>query len=190
MKMYNDEFWKNVEDFVKNCLKNQDVTHGFNHVERVLRHLKKLCRGRDVDWNLMKLSCLLHDTGYSRDFKNHAEASCTIAREFLSSIKFDEAKKEKAIEIIRNHHGSWSSQSRCFEGKLLWTADKLDWTSPYGLMRAVIQNANMNSFDEMFKFYIDSVKKLEIDKIDDEKLKEVLNKNWRITEKILERLVG
>jgi len=188
MKIYGKKFWEKVENFAKECLKDQDITHNFTHTERVLRNLKKLCRGRNIDRNLIKLACLLHDTGYSHDLQNHHEASCQIAREFLTEINFNENDKEKIIDIIENHHGSWSRRSRCPEGKLLWAADKMDWTSPYGLFRALIQNSSMNSFREIIDWYLESVKKLEIDKVDDENLKSEILKNWKITQKLLKKL--
>ncbi|MDQ3015236.1 MAG: HD domain-containing protein [Bacteroidota bacterium] len=49
---------------------------------------------------LIRLGALFHDTGFIRQYKNHEEAGCEIAREVLDRFNFDEMETNQICDII------------------------------------------------------------------------------------------
>ena len=49
---------------------------------------------------ILELASLLHDTGFTKVYEGHEEASSKIARQFLKSKQYPEEKLKKLIECI------------------------------------------------------------------------------------------
>jgi len=137
----------------------------------------------------VRLACLLHDVGYCQDPNKHVEASVKVAQKFLEDIGFNGDKIKKVVKIIGEHGGSAGTQRFTYiESKILWTADKMDFVGPYGLVRSLIKKSDMKSIKEILQWYVNTAKKFEIEKIDDIELRKELKKNWEITKRFLKVL--
>lgn len=84
-------------------LPNTFLYHNYTHSKRVFKSINEIIEGSKVeekDANVLRLTALLHDTGYTVLRDGHEEESVKIAREFLESQKVDEetiAAVEKCI---------------------------------------------------------------------------------------------
>ena len=124
------ELIKATEDFVVHLFKDKlDSTflyHNYTHTKRVYKSVNEIIANTtlsDEDILVLRLSALLHDTGYTVSTENHEAESVKIATPFLSSkevdnniisrvancimaTKFDEQPSNKLGEIIRDADAS------------------------------------------------------------------------------------
>lgn len=98
-----DQLLSTVENFVSNLLKRElphvFIYHNLSHTQRVVKYTKKLIKGENVgeiDAENVLIAAWFHDTGYTKDPKNHEEQSSIIASDFLKKHKVD----AKRIDVI------------------------------------------------------------------------------------------
>lgn len=98
-----DQLLSTVENFVSNLLKRElphvFIYHNLSHTQRVVKYTKKLIKGENVgeiDAENVLIAAWFHDTGYTKDPKNHEEQSSIIASDFLKKHKVD----AKRINVI------------------------------------------------------------------------------------------
>lgn len=94
---------KFVFDLFKNELDQTFIYHNFTHTERVLRSVREIIENTDVnekDAEILELSALLHDTGYTKTIDGHEAESIKIATKFLKENKVDEATISAVNECI------------------------------------------------------------------------------------------
>lgn len=77
--------------------------HGFHHTVDVLNATKLIIefegiQGEDVE--LLKTAALFHDCGFLRQYKNHEEVGCEIAREVLPGYGYTEEHMQKIYGMI------------------------------------------------------------------------------------------
>lgn len=96
-----------VEEYVSDLLmKRLDPKYFFHHVfhtTQVVEKAMELASDEKLSNNEMEvvlLAAWFHDTGYIYDAKNHEEASCAIAAEFLLSKQTDEKLIKKVCLTI------------------------------------------------------------------------------------------
>ncbi len=94
------ELIESAEKFVFDLFKNElDATfiyHNFTHTERVLRSTREIIENSEVskaDAEVLELSAIFHDTGYTKVCAGHEEESVKIATQFLK-------KRNTPIETI------------------------------------------------------------------------------------------
>jgi uncharacterized protein len=94
---------KAVEEFISAKLKNElpkDLYyHGIHHTYDVLKSAQVIGKYEKIsehDMLLLQVAVMYHDAGFTRVYKNHEEAGCDMAREFLPGFGFDKDE----IEII------------------------------------------------------------------------------------------
>lgn len=78
--------------------------HNAHHTKSVIDVSEKLARAEEVDpynTELLKTAALFHDAGFLRDYKNHEEISCDIAREYLPNFCYSEAEINHACRVIK-----------------------------------------------------------------------------------------
>lgn len=121
---------KIAEDFVFNLFKNEldqsFIYHNHTHTERVLRSVREIIENTDIskkDAEILELTALLHDTGYTKTREEHEEESVKIATTFLKehnaddnlikavtacimATKFKDAPKTELGKIIRDADSS------------------------------------------------------------------------------------
>ncbi len=83
-----------VFDLFKNELDQSFLYHNYTHTQRVLKSVREIIAHTDLDpkdAEILELSALLHDTGYTKTKEGHEEASVVIATEFLKTQNANEA---------------------------------------------------------------------------------------------------
>lgn len=97
-------------DLLSEKLDPRYLYHNLRHTQRVVQGTKDILTQHDPgpgEREALLAAAWLHDTGYTQGSENHEEASCTIAREFLSSQDCGEAFIERVCTLIlatRRYH--------------------------------------------------------------------------------------
>ncbi len=88
---------KATDDFVLNLFKerlpNTFVYHNYTHSKRVYKSINEIIEDSQInvkDATILKLSALLHDTGYIETREGHEEESVKIAKKFLGEQDVDQ----------------------------------------------------------------------------------------------------
>ena len=101
--------------------------HGMEHILRVVKNAKTLCKLLKIDKNttfLTIIASILHDAGATEGKKNHREKSAIFAQNYLKNAHFNETDAQIIVEAIR-HHAS-ANPPLGLVHILLVCADKLD----------------------------------------------------------------
>src|SRR5438477_3878064 len=81
-----------------------DLTyHGIHHTKDVLTAVIMLAKAEQMspsDTLLIKTAALYHDIGFTKQYKNHEEAGCEIARKSLPMFGYDPVQTEKICAMI------------------------------------------------------------------------------------------
>jgi predicted metal-dependent HD superfamily phosphohydrolase len=103
-----------TEDFVTSLLTTEldpgFLYHNLRHTQRVVKSTKELIEHyalQGKEYETLILSAWLHDTGYTRTYTNHEEASCDIAGEFLRGLSHPNEEIENICDLImatKRHH--------------------------------------------------------------------------------------
>ena len=79
------------------------VYHNLTHTQRVVEKAKELaeqCGLSDSEKHILILATWLHDTGYTKNIKNHEDESIVIAKDFLSSQNCSEKDIDAVCNLI------------------------------------------------------------------------------------------
>ncbi len=79
--------------------------HDATHTREVVDMAGQLAEDRkldDEDREILLLAAWLHDTGYTRTYADHEEASAGIAHEYLNELGYPRKKIAKVIALIRS----------------------------------------------------------------------------------------
>lgn len=130
------ELIKSAEKFVFDLFKNElnatFIYHNFTHTERVLRSTREIIEHSEVsetNAEILELSALFHDTGYTKICDGHEEESVKIATQFLT-------KQNASIETI-------TTVSTC----ILATKFK---SSPKTELEKIIRDADSSHFGKSY----------------------------------------
>lgn len=95
---------KQIKNYVFNLLQEElsssIIYHNYTHTLRVVKKLKLLLEGEQVsdkEKELMIIAAWFHDTGYTKDIRNHEEESVGIAKTYLEG-----KLPEEDIEVIES----------------------------------------------------------------------------------------
>lgn len=143
---------KIVEDFVKKALKSSSACHDYDHTMRVFHNAKRLLECENgADYQIVYVSCLLHDIGRGEEFKGigkvcHAEIGGEIAKKFLLESGFDDAFTFRVVNAIKCHRfRDEKNLPKTIEDKILYDADKLDSLGPIGIGRSFMFAAKVGA---------------------------------------------
>ncbi len=122
---------------------DDDPTHGFGHILRVVRLAEYLARQVGADEAIVRAAALLHDASgahgptesTARD--GHHNASAAFARQVLAQKGWPEDRIAAVEEAIRTHRFRSGEQPRTLEAQVLFDADKLDAIGAVGVARAL-----------------------------------------------------
>ncbi len=96
-----------TDDFVlklfENELPHSCIYHNYDHTKRVFKSTKEIIDNTNLsneDKEVLLLTALLHDTGYSKSSKNHEEHSVEIAKDFLEQQSVSKEVIDKVSEQI------------------------------------------------------------------------------------------
>lgn len=137
-------------EFVKPYYFNEKAGkfHDWRHVEMVLHAAEELALGRDdLNLNLLKASCYIHDIGRVISDETHPVESMKIATPFLVEIGVSKADIDIIGDSVLNHGIEKILSSKTVEAKLLFDADKLQIVSLYGFIRVwgwLVEERNMD----------------------------------------------
>lgn len=130
-----------AEAYMLECLKG-DSAHDPYHIYRVLNlSLDIAAHEKDVDLNILILSCLLHDIGRKAQAQNpllcHAEAGAEMAHGFLLQQTGDAALAQAVRSAILSHRYRSKYTPQSIEAKILFDADTIDATGAMGIARSL-----------------------------------------------------
>lgn len=105
--MLENDFFKDVNSFVFNLLKNElsprVVYHNYNHTLQVVEAVNEIALAEKVsedELEIVLLAAWFHDTGFTKGAENHEKESQKIALQYLSEKGFDEEKIKKVLACI------------------------------------------------------------------------------------------
>lgn len=113
----------------------KDISHQWDHVERVFNLCKTIGRKEGADMEILLTAALFHDTGYIQGKENHEKRSAEISERELKKIGFDKEKIDKIKAVILEHRSSKKEKPTSLESKILQDADRLDCIGAMGLVR-------------------------------------------------------
>ncbi len=121
----------------------RDSAHDKEHIYRVLYNALEIAKSEDhVDYDVLIVSCLLHDIARGEQFANpevcHAAAGGEKAYRFLVEHGFAVDFAEKVKLCIQAHRFRKHNQPQSLEAKILFDADKLDAAGAIGIARTLI----------------------------------------------------
>lgn len=131
-----------VIDLIKNEVKkivDNDPAHDFEHIMRVYKNAKKICKKENANEKLVLIAALLHDiVSYPKSDKRSKLSSTHSAKKSKQILKkYDFSKEEIMIisDAIRDHSFSQNKVPATLEGKILQDADRLDAIGAIGIAR-------------------------------------------------------
>ena len=127
-----------LKDKVKKIM-NSDSAHDFEHVMRVYKNAKKICKEEKANEKLILSAALLHDiVSYPKSDKRSKMSSLESAKKSKQILKkYDFSKEEIMIisDAIYDHSFSQNKVPKTLEGKILQDADRLDALGAIGIAR-------------------------------------------------------
>ncbi len=129
-----DSLQKQVQKRMKN-----DPAHDFNHIMRVYKNAKKLCKKEKANEKLVLSAVLLHDIiSYPKSDKRSkisSQKSADEAKKILKKLHFTPNEICIISDAIRDHSFSRGKIPETLEGKILQDADRLDAIGAIGIAR-------------------------------------------------------
>jgi uncharacterized protein len=189
--------YNKIEKYMYECM--QDTAHDPEHIFRVLYQSLNIAskRNEKINFDVLIASCLLHDIGREKQFKNkkicHAQIGGIMAKEFLLKNNWSEDTAEHINRCISSHRFRGDNIPETIEAKILFDSDKLDAIGCLGIARTLMYKGivreniytvkngeicngeNKNDEESFFKEYNIKLKNL-YDKFYTEEAKEIANK--------------
>ena len=120
-------------------LMGSEPAHDFEHVMRVYKNAKFLCKKENLNSELVLAASLLHDiishpkTG--NNAKNSAKESADAAKIILEKSGYSNDEVRIITDAIADHGFSLGKTPKTVEGKILQDADRLDALGAVGIAR-------------------------------------------------------
>jgi HD superfamily phosphodiesterase len=113
------------------------------HSERVFLLAEKLAGGQDIDRELLRCACYLHDIGLFEPVDGH-DAYVTEGRRYAERLlaHWEPDRLRRCADAVEFHHASRSQESKGLEVELVRRADRIEVSQALdrqGLDRAVIR---------------------------------------------------
>jgi uncharacterized protein len=130
--------------FARERMSRLRSSHGWDHVERVVRLAEKIGRTeKGADPFIVKTAAILHDIARSDEQEKngelcHAEHGGRIAYEFLTESGLDAERSGRVRDCILAHRYRDDRKPETVEAKILYDADKLDSIGAVGIGRAFL----------------------------------------------------
>jgi uncharacterized protein len=122
----------------------KDSTHDPEHIFRVLYLSLNIAskRKEKINIDILIASCLLHDIGREKQFKNsnicHAEIGGIMTKDFLLINGWSEMDSDHVKNCISTHRFRGNNVPETLEAKILFDSDKLDAVSCLGIARTLM----------------------------------------------------
>ncbi len=129
-----------IENYMKGHMR--DSAHDEQHVYRVLYAALDIAENeRDVDYDVLIASALLHDIGREAQFFDrsvcHAKVGSMMAFRYLTENGWCEENALKVRDAINTHRYRGDNPPLSIEAKILFDADKLDAAGAMGIARTL-----------------------------------------------------
>ncbi len=125
-----------------------DSAHDFNHVLRVVKTAKELCKKEQAISEVVIPAAWLHDcVTLPKNHPERAQSSVKAADRavaFLRSIDYPEIHLESIHHAIVAHSFSANVKPLTLEAKIVQDADRLDALGAIGVTRCIQVSANLN----------------------------------------------
>ena len=119
--------------------KASDSAHDFQHVMRVYKNAKKICKKENANEKLVLSAALLHDiVSYPKSDKRSKLSSMESAiesKKILKKYNFSLEEIQIISDAIHDHSFSRNKIPTTIEGKILQDADRLDALGAIGIAR-------------------------------------------------------
>jgi uncharacterized protein len=122
----------------------KDSAHDPEHIFRVLYLSLNIAskRNENINFDILIASCLLHDIGREKQFKNsnicHAEIGGIMAKDFLLKNSWSELDSDHVKNCISTHRFRGNNIPETLEAKILFDSDKLDAVGCLGIARTLM----------------------------------------------------
>lgn len=139
--------YKRIEQYMLECM--TDSAHDKEHIYRVLYVALDIAKyEKDVDNDVLIISCLLHDIGRKEQFEDpslcHALVGSKKAYDYLTSTGLFVNKALHIKDCISTHRYRASNPPGSIEAKILFDADKIDATGTLGIARTIFYKGQMS----------------------------------------------
>ena len=132
---------------VKSIMVN-DSAHDFEHVMRVYKNAKKICKKENANEKLILCAALLHDVvSYPKSDKRSKLSSLESSKKSKQILqKYDFSEEEILIvsNAIRDHSFSQGRVPETIEGKILQDSDRLDALGAIGIARVFATGGSLD----------------------------------------------
>jgi uncharacterized protein len=138
----NKSMYNIIEKYMYECM--QDTAHDPEHIFRVLYQSLNIAskRTEKINYDVLIASCLLHDIGREKQFKNkdicHAQIGGIMAKDFLLRNNWSENEAEHINKCISSHRFRGNNIPETIEAKILFDSDKLDVIGCLGIARTLM----------------------------------------------------
>lgn len=130
--------------FAKDRMSSLHSSHGWDHVERVVRTAEKIAAAeKNADLFIVEVSAILHDIARIDEVDStgnncHAENGSRMAYDFLTANGLDADRADRIRLCILSHRYRNDHVPDSIEAKILYDADKLDSIGAVGIGRAFL----------------------------------------------------
>jgi uncharacterized protein len=130
--------------FAKERMSRLHSSHGWDHVERVMRSAEKIAATeKDADRFIVMVAAILHDIARIDEVDStgnncHAERGSRMAYDFLTASGLAAECAERIRLCILSHRYRNDHAPDSIEAKILYDADKLDSIGAVGIGRAFL----------------------------------------------------
>jgi len=133
---------------VEKLTAKNDAAHDFEHIMRVYRNAKKICKSEETNPKLVLCAALLHDIvsfpKSDKRSKTSSKKSSILAAKILKKYKFSKNEIQIICNAILDHSFSKNKTPKTIEGKILQDADRLDAIGAIGIARAFAVGGHEN----------------------------------------------
>lgn len=140
---------KEIIDFVKNELKNDNSGHDYEHIERVVNNAKKIIRNEGGNEKIILTSCYLHDCVDSKLFDDIDNQIIKIKK--ILNKKYQKEEIDEIIEIITSisFNNNNYKDLKTLNAMIVRDADRLDAIGSIGIIRTIMYgNSKKRKFYE------------------------------------------
>lgn len=113
------------EKILNNGRWNYPFRNRYYHTLRVIKWAERLQKVEGGDWEIIKLACFFHDTGWDETI-SHNIVSRNIAADYLKEIGYDPEKTKRVLEAVEYHCLRDSMKELNLESYIVMDADILD----------------------------------------------------------------
>jgi len=145
----NKILYEKIENYMFSCMK--DSAHDPEHIFRVLYQSLNIASKikKTVNYDVLIASCLLHDIGREKQFKDssicHAKIGGIMAKEYLLDNNWPEADAEHVNKCISAHRFRGDNIPETIEAKILFDSDKLDVIGCLGIARTLMYKGHVKN---------------------------------------------